>query len=237
MPDWDERKQEDRETYGSAWVTEADSVDARRTDEVVDEIVEEQSKPLGLWADTWRRLKRNRVALVGLGIIIVFLTIGLVEVVFYQAHWHVRASTEATASDAAGYLAPYDPNAVNYDLSPQGIGSPPSWAHPFGTDFLGRDVLSRTLVATRVAMLVGIIAVAIALTLSLLLGPVSGYYGGAIDSVIMRAADIFFAFPYILFVLLIMSVLGQGFQNVFIAIGVPRLGDLRARRARPDPPA
>jgi peptide/nickel transport system permease protein/oligopeptide transport system permease protein len=71
-----------------------------------------------------------------------------------------------------------------------------------------------------VAMLVGIIAVAIALTLGLLLGPVSGYYGGAVDSVIMRIADIFFAFPYILFVLLIMSVLGQGFQNVFIAIGV-----------------
>ena len=81
-------------------------------------------------------------------------------------------------------------------------------------------MFSRTLVATRVAMLVGIIAVAIALTLGLLLGPVSGYYGGAVDSVIMRAADIFFAFPYILFVLLIMSVLGQGFQNVFIAIGV-----------------
>ena len=81
-------------------------------------------------------------------------------------------------------------------------------------------MFSRVLVATRVAMLVGIIAVAIALTLGLLLGPVSGYYGGAVDSVIMRIADIFFAFPYILFVLLIMSVLGQGFQNVFIAIGL-----------------
>jgi peptide/nickel transport system permease protein len=135
-------------------------------------------------------------------------------------HWHVRASAQAEAADAPGYLAPYDPNETNYDLSPAGLGSPPSWSHPFGTDYLGRDVFSRTLVATRVAMLVGIIAVAIALTLGLLLGPVSGYYGGAVDSVIMRAADIFFAFPYILFVLLIMSVLGQGFQNVFIAIGV-----------------
>jgi len=220
MPDWDERKQEDRESYGSAWVTEADSIDARRTKEVVEEIVEEQTKPLGLWADTWRRLKRNRLALVGLGIIMVFIIVGTTEAIFYQMHWHVRASEEATQQDAPGYLAPYDPNQVNYDLSPEGLGSPPSWAHPFGTDFLGRDVLSRTLVATRVAMLVGIIAVAIALTLGLLLGPVSGYYGGAVDSVIMRAADIFFAFPYILFVLLIMSVLGQGFQNVFIAIGV-----------------
>jgi peptide/nickel transport system permease protein len=230
LPDWDERTQQDRETYGSAWVTEPGQIDARRSDEVVDESVEEGAKPLGLWADTWRRLRRNRLALVGLGIIIVFIAIGTTETVFYQFHWHVRASAEVKNAVAqaeksgaltpAGYLAPYDPNMVNYDLSPQGLGSPPSWAHPFGTDYLGRDILSRTLVATRVAMLVGIIAVAIALSLGLLLGPISGYYGGAIDSVIMRAADIFFAFPYILFVLLIMSVLGQGFQNVFIAIGV-----------------
>jgi peptide/nickel transport system permease protein/oligopeptide transport system permease protein len=196
-------------------------MDARKTDELVEERMEEAGKPLGLWADTWRRLRRNRLALVGLGIIIVFLCVGSVETVFYQAHWHVRPSPDTLANPRQpGYLAPYDPNQVNYALSPQGLGSPPSWKHPFGTDFLGRDVLSRVLIATRIAMLVGIIAVAIALTLGLLLGPISGYYGGAVDSVIMRVADIFFAFPYILFVLLIMSVLGQGFQNVFIAIGV-----------------
>ena len=188
--------------------------------EVVEEFVEEQTKPLGLWADTWRRLKRNKLALVGLGIIIVFLCIGATSRRSSTRCTGTCAQGESTVPGSPGYLAPYDPNEVNYDLSPEGLGSPPSWSHPFGTDFLGRDVLSRTLVATRVAMLVGIIAVAIALTLGLLLGPVSGYYGGAVDSVIMRAADIFFAFPYILFVLLIMSVLGQGFQNVFIAIGV-----------------
>jgi len=219
MPDWDEQKQQDRDVYGSAWVTSPEGIDARRTEEVAEEAFEEQTKPLGLWADTWRRLRRNRLALVGMSIIIAFICVGTVETIFYQAHWHVRAG-ETTPPGSAGYLAPYDPNEVNYDLSPQGLGSPPSWQHPFGTDFLGRDVLSRVLVATRLAMLVGIIAVAIALTLGLLLGPVSGYYGGTVDSVIMRIADIFFAFPYILFVLLIMSVLGQGFQNVFIAIGV-----------------
>ena len=219
MAKWDSVKPE-RDLYGSN-LTETPSVDARRTEEVVEETVETGAKPLGLWADTWRRLKRNKLALVGLGIIIVFLGIGVVETAFYQAHLHVRSSPDTRAnSHVAGYLAPYDPNEVNYALSPVGIGSPPSWKHPFGTDFLGRDVLSRVLIATRIAMLVGIIAVAIALTLGLLLGPISGYYGGAIDSVIMRIADIFFAFPYILFVLLIMSVLGQGFQNVFIAIGV-----------------
>jgi peptide/nickel transport system permease protein len=164
------------------------------------------TRPLGLWADTWRRLKRNRLALVGLGIISVFLVIGVIEVV-------------ATLTPL-GYVAPYNPDAVDYALSPKGLGSPPSLAHPFGADTYGRDVFSRVLVATRISLLVGIIAVSIALVIGLSLGPVSGYYGGAVDSVIMRLADIFFAYPYILFVLLLLVVLGPGFRNVFIAIGV-----------------
>jgi peptide/nickel transport system permease protein/oligopeptide transport system permease protein len=165
------------------------------------------AKPLGLWADTWRRLRRNKLALVGLGIIIVFMVIGLVQVIAYPL------------TDGRG-VTPYPPNQQNYDLSPEGRGSPPSASHPMGTDYMGRDILSRVLVATRISLLVGVIAVAIALTIGLVLGPVSGYYGGAVDSVIMRLADIFFAFPYILFVLLIMTVLGPGFVNVFLAIGI-----------------
>ena len=221
MSDWDDTKQPERDLYGTQ-VTQAEGVDARRTADVVEERVEEGGKPLGLWADTWRRLRRNRLALVGLGIIVVFICLGAVETVFYEAHWHVRSSadTRAVGNRAPGYLAPYDPNEVNYAATPQGLGSPPSWSHPFGTDYLGRDVLSRILIATRIAMLVGIIAVAIAVTIGLILGPVSGYYGGIVDAVVMRVTDIFFAFPYILFVLLMMSVLGAGFQNVFIAIGV-----------------
>jgi ABC-type dipeptide/oligopeptide/nickel transport system permease subunit len=162
------------------------------------------TKPLGLWADTWRRLKRNKIAVVGLAIITVFMIVGTFEV----------------AASLFGFPgSPYPPNQVNYDLSPNGHGSPPSLSHPFGTDYLGRDVLSRTLVATRIALLVGVIAVSIALVIGLTLGPISGYYGGVADSFIMRLADIFFAFPFILFTLLIMTVLGPGFVNVFIAIG------------------
>ncbi len=166
------------------------------------------AKPLGLWADTWRRLRRNKLALVGLGIIIVFLIVGLTEVVFNLTDLH------------GGYFAPSDPNFINYSLTPAGHGLPPSWSHPFGTDSLGRDMLSRTLVATRISLLVGVIAVSIALSIGLSVGPVSGYYGGWVDSVIMRTADVFFAYPYILFVLLIMTVLGPGFVNVFFAIGL-----------------
>ena len=181
------------------------------------DVIEEQAaqaaeaggKPLGLWSDVWRRLRKNRLAVVGLGIITVFLIVGVVETAANLANWNTDSG-----------LAPYDPNEVNYDLSPMGLGSPPTADHPFGTDYLGRDILSRVLVATRISMLVGVIAVAIALILGLTLGPISGYYGGVSDSVIMRLADVFFAYPYILFVLLIMTVMGPGFVNVFIAIGV-----------------
>jgi peptide/nickel transport system permease protein len=162
-------------------------------------------RSLGLWADTWRRLKRNKLAVVGMCIIVIFLVVGVsVEVAYLFGH----------------SLTPYDPNGVNYKLSPKGIGAPPSWAHPFGTDYIGRDILSRTIIATRVSLIVGVIAVAIALAIGLVAGPVSGYYGGAVDSLIMRTADVFFAFPYILFVLLLLTVLGPGFVNVFIAIGL-----------------
>ena len=103
-------------------------------------------KPLGLWADTWRRLKRNHLAVVGLGIIIVFLAVGMTQEIANLAGVN-------TGVAGTGYLAPYNPNAVNYELSPKGLGSPPSWSHPFGTDYLGRDVFSRVLVATRISML------------------------------------------------------------------------------------
>lgn len=159
----------------------------------------------GPWADTWRRLRRDKLALVGLAIIAVFLLVGLAQ---------------AIATAVGVTLAPYDPNGVDYALSPDGLGAAPSWAHPFGTDYLGRDVFSRVLVASRVSLLVGVIAVAISLVIGLTLGPLAGYYGGVFDSIIMRVADVFFAFPAILFVLLLVTVLGGGFINVFIAIGL-----------------
>lgn len=163
-----------------------------------------EAQPLGLWADTWRRLKRNKLALVGLGIIVVFCVLGLVEIFFWVTGIH------------GGYLAPYNPNAVDYSLA----NAAPSLHHFFGTDYIGRDVFSRVLVASRISLLVGVIAVSISLALGLSLGPLSGYYGGAIDSIIMRVADIFFAFPYILFVLLLVVVIGPSFRNVFVAIGI-----------------
>lgn len=201
----------DRDTSGNQVTEDLPISRVSERDLIEDKLV--GRKPLGLWADTWRRLKRNHLAVVGLCIVVVFLAVGITEEVANLAGFK-------TGDPGEGYLAPYGPNATNYPLSPKGLGSPPSWSHPFGTDYLGRDVFSRTLVATRISMLVGVIAVAIALIIGLILGPISGYYGGWVDSVIMRTADVFFAFPYILFVLLIMTVLGPGLWNVFMAIGL-----------------
>ena len=96
----------------------------------------------------------------------------------------------------------------------------PCWEHPFGTDSLGRDVLCRVIYGARVSLMVGLLATAISTVLGLIMGALAAYYGGIWDTIIMRLADIFLAFPYTLFVIAMLAVLGQGIQNVFIAIGV-----------------
>jgi len=131
------QERDEMNAYGSR-NTGVETVDAVTEAEVLEERAEEAAKPLGLWADTWRRLRRNRLALVGLGIIIVFLTVGTLETIFYYGHYYVRASDEiktaveqAEKKEAAGqedvitppgYLAPFDPNMVNSALTPEGVG-------------------------------------------------------------------------------------------------------------------
>ena len=170
-------------------------------------------KPLGLWADTWRRLKRNHLAVVGLCIIVVFLAVGMTQEIANLVGLN-------TGEPGTGYLAPYPPNAVNYELSPQGsrlatLLVPPVRHRLPGPRRLladaGRDAhLDARRRHRRLDR---------ADHRSHPRGR-SGLYGGAVDSVIMRTADVFFAFPYILFVLLIMTVLGPGLWNAFIAIGI-----------------
>ena len=120
------------------------------------------------------------------------------------------------AAVAGRALAPYGPNAVEVADRLQG----PSASHLFGTDELGRDVLSRVLVAARASLLVGLVSVGIALTAGVALGLVAGFYGRWVDDVVMRAMDVLFAFPAILLAIAILAVLGPGIVNVMIAIGV-----------------
>ncbi|WP_431726880.1 ABC transporter permease [Verrucosispora sp. TAA-831] len=117
---------------------------------------------------------------------------------------------------AGPWLAPSGINDVDVDRMFQ----PPSWSHPFGTDELGRDVLSRVMVAARVSLQVGLVSVGIALAVGVTLGLLAGYYGGWLDNILMRCMDVLFAFPVLLLAVAIVAVLGPGLLTAMIAIGV-----------------
>ena len=127
----------------------------------------------------------------------------------------------------APVLAPYAPEKMIYTA----VQQPPSWEHPFGTDELGRDILSRVLYGARISLQVGIIAVGIAMTTGTLLGLLAGVLGGRIDAFIMRAMDVMLAFPGILLALAIVAILGPGLFNTMIAVGVAAI-PVYARTAR-----
>ncbi|MDG4831594.1 ABC transporter permease [Solwaraspora sp. WMMD1047] len=122
----------------------------------------------------------------------------------------------AVAAAFGPWLAPYDPNGV--DIPNRLAG--PSLDHPFGTDNLGRDVLSRVLVGARVSLQVGFVAVGISLTAGVVVGLVAGFYSGAVDAVLMRTMDVLFAFPAILLAIAVLAILGPGITNAMIAIGI-----------------
>jgi peptide/nickel transport system permease protein len=118
----------------------------------------------------------------------------------------------------------YDVGPLEMDLlarfSPPAWQEGGSWAHPLGTDNLGRDILSRLLWGSRVSLLVGFSAVLVAAVAGIILGLVSGYYGGRIDSVIMRIADIFMAYPFMLLTISIIAVLGSSIFNLILVLGI-----------------
>jgi peptide/nickel transport system permease protein len=116
----------------------------------------------------------------------------------------------------APLIAPYDPIRINSSRALEG----PSLERPLGTDHLGRDILSRLLYGGQVSLRIGLISVGISLTCGLMLGLLAGFYGGAVDMVVMRLIDVVLAFPNILLALAVIAILGPGLTNVMIAVGV-----------------
>ena len=113
-------------------------------------------------------------------------------------------------------FAPYDPDA----LAPAEVLLPPSAAHWFGTDNYGRDVFSRCIWATRMDLQIGLISSVIPLVMGSVIGLLAGYYGGVVDTLFMRLLDVVMAFPFTVLVIAIMAILGQGIQNMYIAIWI-----------------
>jgi len=148
----------------------------------------------GELADLWRRLRRNRAAVAGAGIVLVFVLLAIL----------------------APVLVPYNPVQGNLNDRLQSF----SGIHWLGTDELGRDLLSRILYGARVSLQIQIVAVVLALIIGVLLGSLSGYLGGYVDSLIMRCMDILLAFPGIFLALGIIAALGPGLLNLMFAAGI-----------------
>lgn len=115
----------------------------------------------------------------------------------------------------APIIAPFDPKEITDAFS-----APPSWDHWLGTDQVGRDVFSRLLYAARVSLIVGIGAMLIASIIGTILGLIAGYFGGIIDGIIMRITDVFMSFPYIMFILVVASIVGPGLVNIVLILGI-----------------
>jgi oligopeptide transport system permease protein len=165
-------------------------VDARREPDAIEIEIEEGAS---LWQDAWRRMRRNRLALVSL---FIFVAITLFCVV-------------------GPVVSPWDSEQQDLLLGAQG----PSAAHWFGTDTLGRDLMVRTMEGGRISLLVGLVATAVALLIGIVYGATAGYLGGRIDAVMMRLVDILYALPFTIFVILLMVAFGRSLWLMFVAIG------------------
>jgi oligopeptide transport system permease protein len=150
-------------------------------------------KGTSLWEDAWIKLRKNHLAIVGLGLLVFLCVISLLT----------------------PWIAPY-----GYEQQDLLMGAtPPSAEHWLGTDVFGRDMLTRIMYGGRVSLMVGFIATAVALAIGVIYGAVAGYVGGRVDAVMMRLVDILYALPFMIFIILLMVVFGRNLLLLFFAIG------------------
>ncbi|MEF2244750.1 ABC transporter permease [Paenibacillus sp. IITD108] len=153
---------------------------------------QEQSK--GFYSRAWRKFRRNRLAVIGLIFVFLFVAVGIV----------------------GPWIAPYPYDFNNYEITYQ----TPVKGHPFGTDELGRDVFSRLIYSLHNAVLIAFGAIAIELVVGGLIGSIAAYVGGRLDNILMRIVDIFFAFPVLLINIILLVIMGRGLITMLIAIGL-----------------
>lgn len=154
----------------------------------------DERAPTSLWRDALRRLLRNKLAIVGMIILGVFLLCALF----------------------APLVSPYDPTSQELVLRRQ----PPSLKYICGLDDLGRDILSRIIYGARLSLRVGVLSVGFAIVVGTLVGAASGYWGGWADNTVMRLMDIMLAFPALLLAIAIVAILGPGLTNMLLAIAI-----------------
>ncbi len=159
----------------------------------------ENPQQIGLWTDAWMRFRRNRLAVGSLASVLLLITLAVI----------------APLLERFGLLQ--DPTAQDVVSNYLGPGAA---HHILGTDDLGRDVLSKVIFGSQVSLSIGILVQAIVLVIGGSIGLAAGYFGGWIDNALMRFTDIMYAFPDLLFVLIIVAALGPTLLNIFVAIGL-----------------
>jgi oligopeptide transport system permease protein len=148
-----------------------------------------------LWQDAWLRLRMNKAAIVSMAILVIL----------------------AVAIVIGPWLSPYRFDQLDW----QRMWAPPSLANGywFGTDSLGRDLLTRVLYGGRISLLIGVVSTLVSLIIGVSYGAIAGYFGGRIDAVMMRIVDILYAMPFLFFVILLMVFFGRHIILIFVAIG------------------
>jgi len=150
---------------------------------------------LGRWFRAWLALRRNGLAMTGLFIVLALVVIAIITPLIY------------------------DPAQANLQVLEDRL-QPASWAHPFGTDELGRDILIRIMFGARVTLTIVLLVSLIVVPVGLGIGLPAGYFGGVIDAALMRVTDIFLAFPRLVLALAFAAALGPGIENAVIAIAI-----------------
>jgi oligopeptide transport system permease protein len=151
-----------------------------------------------LWQDAWRRLRKNRMAIAGLWVTLGLTLASFVGPVLTHALWG------------------YDYEGQNLDYGAR----PPTFVHWFGTDFFGRDLLTRVLFGGQISLTVGLLAAGVAATIGTLYGAVSGYVGGRLDGLMMRIVDIIYALPYMFIVIVLVTIFGKSLPLLFLSLGM-----------------
>ena len=145
--------------------------------------------------ETWRRLKKNKGAMFGIAFLLLLVL----------------------ATIVASYIFDYDKDII---AMTKDRFLPPSWEHPFGTDNMGRDIFKRVLYGAKYSLVLSFGATALGLAVGLFFGAIAGYYGGAVDNIIMRFTDIFYSIPYIMLAVVVVSLLGTSMASLLIAMAL-----------------
>lgn len=156
---------------------------------------ENQIRGRSLWSDAWHRLLRNKAAVIAM----IVLSVIAILCVF------------------GPFLTPHTIDAINWEA----ISQPPTLDgfYPFGTDGNGRDLFTRVLMGGRVSLMIGVIATLVSLVIGVSYGATAGFFGGRIDTLMMRFVDILYSLPFMFFVILLIVVFGRNFILIFVAVG------------------